>query len=61
MTRKSKREIERSIENLIDDPDCGGDVTDVGLGVTADFVTYETNADGTGPQFQTVDPEREER
>jgi len=58
MTRKSRREIERAQDDLIDTPEWADDVTDADLGVTADFVTYEATVNAAGPegQFQTVTP-----
>ncbi|MGB9931561.1 hypothetical protein [Haloarcula amylolytica] len=63
MTRRSRREIERAIEDLTDTPSCGGEITDADLGVTAEFVTYEADVDGVGPeaQFQTVVPGKEDQ
>jgi len=58
VTRKSRREIERALDDLADAPKWGDDVTDADLGVSAEFVTYEANIDTDGPegQFQTVTP-----
>jgi len=53
MTRKSAREIEQRLEELsVDSPD--QPVSDIGMGVTAPFVTYESDADGT--TYRVVEP-----
>jgi hypothetical protein len=59
MTRKSRRELERALEDLSTPADvraercseCGGLPTgsDAALGVTAPFVTYECTCDRTLP------------
>ena len=40
MTRRSRREIEKRLDDLARE-DVDGESSDVGLGVTAPFVTYE--------------------
>lgn len=48
--RRSKRELERAIEELGGDRDESGEWSDVGAGVTAPFVTYaDENEDVDAP------------
>ncbi|MFW6435963.1 MAG: hypothetical protein ACOCY1_06230 [Halovenus sp.] len=51
MTRKSKRELERALEDLDAGDGNPDDLTDIGEGVTAPFVTYE---DGDAPEAADV-------
>jgi len=63
MTRKSRREIERAIEDLTDDAnsqnqcsECGGLLSeaDESLGVNADYVTYECTCDDADPVGEVI-------
>jgi len=68
VTRRSRREIERAVEDLASDavpedarcPECGGRPPgyDDAEGVTAEFVTYECTCDGEGRsgRFDVVVP-----
>lgn len=46
MVRKSRRELERALEDLLDDWE--GPWSDLSQGVTAPFVTYEDDGANTG-------------
>jgi hypothetical protein len=60
MTRKSRREVERAIDELTDDQPADAPVTDRALGVTAPFVTYEHDVAGPEAEFDTVVPGTED-